>query len=169
METPLAIANYFIKKSQDTGVELSPMKLVKLIYLSHAWYLAITNEPLLPESVEAWKYGPVVPSIYHLFKKYGNEQITQMEMDYACMTYPEVTNKEVISLLDAIWELYALNYSGLQLSTLTHEKDSPWYTTWHEKGGSNKKAVIIPNDLIKEYYRNKIKSTQSVATDGNPQ
>jgi len=164
METALATANFFVQKSQDTGVELSPMKLVKLVYLAHGWYLGIKGTPLIPESVQAWKYGPVVPSIYFTFKKYGDGQITQTEIDCGTMKFPTVTDNDTKAFMEVIWDVYGKTHTGLQLSTLTHEKGSPWDITWNEKGEKNIKSVIIPNDIIKEYYQNRIKSVEDVKT-----
>jgi len=63
METPLAVANYFIKKSQDDGIAVTPMQLVKLVYIAHGWHLGLHHSQLLTESIQAWKYGPVIPSV----------------------------------------------------------------------------------------------------------
>lgn len=30
---------------------------------------------LIDEQIEAWKYGPVVPSLFHDLKKYGNQPV----------------------------------------------------------------------------------------------
>ncbi len=38
---------------------LTPMHLLRLVYISHGWMLAIYGRSLFHESVEAWKYGPV--------------------------------------------------------------------------------------------------------------
>ena len=69
---PVAIANYFIglyeldKKNSGEGLDL--MQLLKLSYLAHGFKLGITGHPLSNENLEAWRYGPVFPSIYQAFK-----------------------------------------------------------------------------------------------------
>lgn len=153
MENSLAISNFFIEKSLKTGVELSPMKLLKMIYISHGWYLGLNNAPLIDDTVEAWRYGPVVPKIYHTFKHYGNEQITDLDFDIQTFSYlkPSAT---LCMFLDKIWEVYS-PFTGLQLSSLTHEEGSPWDTVWNKQGGKSEKSAQIPNDLIKEYYQHK--------------
>ena len=78
MEHPIAIANYFIKKPFEDGTELTPMKLLKLVYAAHGWHLDLAGEPLIGERVEPWKYGPVVPSAYDEFKDYGDRNITKL-------------------------------------------------------------------------------------------
>lgn len=45
------------------------MQVIKMAHIAHGYSLAIHNEPLVDEAVEAWKYGPVVPSLYYRAKK----------------------------------------------------------------------------------------------------
>ncbi|MBT1689238.1 Panacea domain-containing protein [Dawidia soli] len=156
MYKPLAVANFFIEKSLETGVELTPMKLVKLLYIAHGWYLGLAGRPLLTEAVQAWKYGPVVMSIYHVFKKYGDRQIMSLEsdLDGRSMAVPTVEDAEMAKFLNRIWDVYK-GYSGPQLSTLTHEAGSPWDITWNKNGGKHQASTFIPNDLIATFYRQK--------------
>jgi uncharacterized phage-associated protein len=156
MYKPLAVANFFIGKSLETGIELTNMKLVKLLYIAHGWYLGLADKPLLTEAVQAWKYGPVVMSIYHTFKKYGDRQVMSLESDFdgRHVVIPTVDDVEVAKFLNRIWDVYN-GYSGPQLSTITHEAGSPWDITWNKNGGKNKQSTFIPNDLIAAFYRQK--------------
>lgn len=77
MHDPKAVANYILDCGKEDGETLSPMKLIKLVYLAHGWNLGLTGEPLITEHVQAWRYGPVIPSIYHDFKEYGNQVVTR--------------------------------------------------------------------------------------------
>lgn len=147
---PIAVANYFVEKHFETGRELTPMKLVKLVYIAHGWNLAINDEPLISESVQAWKYGPVIKSVYHEFKKYGRGQITEM---YAPFSWNNGIDESSRQLLDKIWDVYS-KYTGIQLSTLTHQPNTPWDIVWNRQNGKACDEVIIPNDLIKEHYLN---------------
>jgi uncharacterized phage-associated protein len=154
MERTKAVANFFIKKALDEGREMTLMKLIKLAYISHGWYLGITGESLLPEQVQAWQYGPVVPGIYQDFKRHGDKSIFELEYDVETSSYPMVSNPDVIAFLDKIWEVYgALN--ALQLSSLTHQIDTPWDKIWNKGHGKDIKSVPIPNDALKLYYQNK--------------
>ena len=153
--SPHIIANYFIGLSLQTGKDLTPMKLVKLVYISHGWYLGITNKPLIIEGVQAWKYGPVVNSIYHDFKHYGNQQITSM---VATPFQSENIIPDDIAFLNKIWDVYK-DMNGLQLSTLTHRKDTPWDIVWNQHDGKKINGALIPNDIIKNHYKAKIHGT----------
>ncbi|RXK86250.1 Panacea domain-containing protein [Filimonas effusa] len=162
MENPLAIANFFVNKSFETGKELTPMKLVKLTYIAHGWHLGLTGKPLLSEPVEAWKYGPVVVSVYREFKKFGNGQIKTFAEAPFTDNIPMPSDNDMYPFLNKIWDVYS-KYDGLQLSALTHQKGTPWDTTWNEMGGCNREGVIIPNDLIQKHYKIKANASQQPA------
>ena len=157
--SPLAVANFFVGKSLATGVELTPMKVIKMVYIAHGWNLALREEPLLTEAVQAWKYGPVIQSVYHSFSKYKSGQITEMiqtvvPLDgggYQMIT-PTVLDANDMLLLDSVWNAYS-KLSGWQLSAITHESDTPWRTTWDDNGGGDKIGAIIPNDEIRKHYK----------------
>lgn len=155
MNNAVTIANYFLKKSFEEGVEVTPMKLLKLVYIAHGWHLAITDTELISEPTEVWKYGPVVPSVYHAFKRYGTSQIRNMELlhpgqktEYTALLQDQYTS----SFLDKIWDVHK-DYTGGQLSHATHQHDTPWYETWNIKHGKVTYGAIIPNNSIKEYYK----------------
>lgn len=154
MESSLAIANYFIQKSIDTGNTISPMKLVKLVYISHGWYLGLADKPLISDEVQAWKYGPVIPPVYQQFKKYGDSPITEKAYyrNQEKLYYYSLNDPLVASFLDKVWEVYS-NYSGIQLSSLTHEPNTPWDIIWNKYNGSTFYGASIPNNIIKEHYK----------------
>ena len=163
MKTSLEIANYFIEKSLETGEELTPMKLNKLVYIAHGWYLGLADQPLIGEAAQAWKYGPVVPSVYHRFKSYGGAQVTALEPADDMITIPQVKDSELRQFLQRIWEVYG-HLSGLQLSSLTHQEGTPW-SDIRDKYGNTKDngGAIIPNDLIKKHYKEKVDARRKAA------
>ncbi|MDB9308928.1 DUF4065 domain-containing protein [Aphanizomenon sp. CS-733/32] len=40
------------------------MKSQKLLYYAQSLHLAMYDEPLFPEEIQAWRYGPVCPPAY---------------------------------------------------------------------------------------------------------
>ena len=75
----LSVANYFIELAQRDEVSITQLGLMKRVYIAHGFSLALLNFSLLDsrfDDVEAWKYGPVIPSVYHSFKCYRNGPIT---------------------------------------------------------------------------------------------
>jgi len=151
----LAIANYFIGKSLAEGRSITPMKLVKLVYIAHGWHLGNFGTPLITDAVEAWKYGPVIPVIYRQFKEYGGDRIggQAVIVDRGRAVAPTVDDPHTKQFLDDVWEKYK-RFSGGQLSAMTHRQDTPWYRTWVHSGGSEYRGAIIPSQLIEQHYRN---------------
>lgn len=155
MYSPLTIAGSFLQKSREWSRPLTPMALTKLVYLAHGWHLGLTGQPLTGERPQAWKYGPVYRSLYHALKPYGADDIPGFEhLDY---TEVPVGDGYVSQLIAEVWDRYS-ELSAIQLSSLTHQKDSPWYKTWHEHGGKVTKGTQIPDALIADHYRQKIES-----------
>lgn len=157
MFSPVTICNYILKKSFDDGVEITPMKLIKLVYIAHGWTLALSDNPLITEQVEAWKFGPVINSVYRTFKKYGNRDIPSLELNSkeSRDEYLSFLNSDYLAIVDKVWELYK-GYTGIQLSSMTHRENTPWDIVWNKQGGRIRSSEIISNNIIKDYYSNKL-------------
>jgi uncharacterized phage-associated protein len=145
-QSSFAIANYFIWKAAEEKVPLTPMKLIKLVYLAHGWSLGLTGKPLLREPIEAWKFGPVIESLYHAYKRYGNHPLPANSATRAEIQGEDAA--EIKRLLDKVWNSYK-KYSAAQLSTLTHQPDTPWSKV-HDP---NSFYTVIPDKLIAEHYQ----------------
>ncbi len=152
----IAVANEFIRAAKGTA--LSPMKLQKLVYYAHGWYLALHDEPLIEEHVEAWQFGPVIPELYREFKRYGNTDITrpatQMAYGTSEVYEPRVaddggaSSRSALEVIQSVWSAYG-EYSATKLSNATHKPDTPWSKTYDQ----GCRSTVIPNDLIKDYFR----------------
>ena len=161
----LAIANYFLSKHRNTGI--SPLKIQKLTYIAHGWHLAFIDKPLVcDEYAEAWRYGPVFPSVYHEFKHRRSLPIIDLgtdvklnDKDKFVREVPKIKkgDKETKALLDKVWEVYG-TWSGSELSEVCHHPGTPWHKTWKENQGQ--RNAHIPNEVIKEYYSEKIKQNK---------
>ncbi len=157
------IANEFIARAAHSGcTDLSPMKLQKLIYFAHGWYLANFNEGLIFESIQAWKFGPVIQSIYHDFKNYGNEHIDKEIHSVRVrdgkieriIPHIEEDDENTKKFLDLVWERYG-NLTPIQLSNMTHNEGSPW-TIVTKKFNDIPSDLDIPNDLIKSCFKREL-------------
>ena len=134
------IAEYFIQKDKNMRSDI--MKVLKLVYISHGFNLAIFDTPLIKEKVQAWQYGPVIPELYFRLKTNDLDTISVFYDDVQRLERDENTTK----LLDAVYTKYG-KYDGIQLSNLTHQKKTPWDIT------VNKYESEITEDLIKEHYK----------------
>ena len=122
---------------------ITPLKLIKMVYIAHGWMLALYDEPLIADDIEAWKYGPVVHPLYQKIKKFKDRQITEL---------PDDDNAELSeaqkSILAQTYEKYH-HLPATQLIALTHNDGTPWAQIY-----SGKLYQVIPNNVIKEYYKN---------------
>jgi uncharacterized phage-associated protein len=151
-----AVANYFLDLAEGSGSSLNPMKIQKLVYFAHGWNLAVHDAPLIDESVEAWPYGPVIPTLYHEFKKFGRGPITAKARNLQNIigtkllwVTPGVGDEETMDLLATVWEGYG-SYSAVQLSNMTHEPGTSWHQVYHQNTGQ--KGINIPDAIIKAYF-----------------
>lgn len=140
------VADYFILLSASKNVDenvsegVTPLKLQKLLYFAQAASLVLHSTKIFNEDIQAWKYGPVVSSIYHKYKTNPNEPITIPSGDYS-----KVTDNQTKDIIEGIWELFG-KYSAEELVEITHNHD-PWQKIYKE--GENR---TIPVELLKEYY-----------------
>ena len=149
---PITIANYLIDLSQD-GLTL--MQLLKLSYISHGFTLALLNKPLADEYAEAWKFGPVFPSIYHEFKyeKPGpiKEQAKRANMmNNRLEDFVSNFDKDEKIIIEFTHKKYG-KLDGWELSAITHAKDTPWHKAW--KQGQHIRGFSISNEEIKKHYK----------------
>ena len=145
MPTAKDVAQYILSK-QDMAAEdtISNLKLQKLVYYSQGFTLAMTNEPLFNEKIEAWDHGPVVPDLYHEYKGHGGHSIpppTEGELQNIQGTFTE-QQKEII---DEVLDVYG-QFSAWKLRNLSHE-DEPWINHYEKID-----STIYPNEM-KNYFK----------------
>ena len=131
MVTALNVANNILKRGFTENIDISPMKLQKLVYLVYKKYYHDTGKLLFGDAFEVWKYGPVVRSIYDEFKDFGGNAIRRYrkESNGRILAVDEKNAPAFKSCIDAIWGKYKL-YGGIPLSALTHKKGSAWYKAY---------------------------------------
>jgi len=156
MHPPEAVANYFLQRAWSENKGLTPIKVIKLTYIAHGWFLGFTKERLVDDDIQAWKYGPVLPRLYNAFKYAGNQPIDCLA-EMLDKPYEAEFSSLGNTVVDAVWEKYK-DMTGLQLSALTHDEGTPWYQVWHEEGGSKNGNSMIPSETIKKYYEDLLNS-----------
>lgn len=128
MITALDVANTFLSQARKDKIDISPMKLQKLIYILYKTYLKETRKKLFSERFEVWKYGPVISDVYRVFKKYRANKITEFytEPDGSYNTVKLNNNPNFDKAFNEVWNKYC-RIDGIYLSQLTHQKDTAWY------------------------------------------
>lgn len=140
------VANEFLRLAEEDGRALTPLQIIKLVYIAHGWMLALYQRPLIIDRIEAWKYGPVIPQLYHDMKVYGAGSIAARLSDTSPPAKP--LDPQEMDLIRQVYNIYGKK-NGVQLSELTHRSGTPWHITWHPDSF----GVAISNDLIAEHYR----------------
>src|SRR6056297_3390430 len=74
--TPLEVSNAFLQEFGATN-GISHMKLQKLTYLFHGFWLQENDDRALSVDPEVWQYGPVFGSLYQALKRFRSEKISE--------------------------------------------------------------------------------------------
>jgi len=145
------IAYAFVQKGISEGKYMTQMKLQKMVYFAHGYHLAKYGEALVKEVFQAWKYGPVIPSIYQSYKLYGSDPIFNTELIAKSVNdflNPTELSESAKDAIDYTWQL-TRKLSANQLSNWTHIDGSPWAKVYNPIEWS----IPIDNNSIKEYFK----------------
>lgn len=143
----LQIANLLLLKAKEIGESgelMTNMKLQKMLYYEQGFHLACFGTPLFDEDIEAWQYGPVVPSVYEHYKEYGGEGIEPDET----MVNITLTDEEV-SIFNQVFDMFN-RYSAIGLMNMTHS-EKPWASA-----GTPKRGNVISKKVLKDYFQTRV-------------
>ncbi|MFR8234028.1 MAG: Panacea domain-containing protein [Clostridia bacterium] len=147
------VAKYILSK-----IKCTQLKLQKLVYLCFADYLCDTGKQLFTDKIYAFKYGPVVDTVYKRYKEYGYKPIEQETEDIDNKNIFEMPAKSrIIFAEDGTGKILSIDktlrkygsLSASQLVDLTHKEKTPWFKTF--KGTEEVYSSIDP-DIIKQYH-----------------
>lgn len=144
MHDSRTIANEFLKVAEAHADPLTPMQLLKLVYIAHGWSLGLYGRPLISDEIQAWQYGPVIPRLYNAIKDFRDQPV---RFPLKATDGEALTDSEK-KLVRQVFQLYG-SKSGPALSRLTHAPGSPWAEVY--KPGSF--GIRIPNDIIEDHYQ----------------
>lgn len=130
------------------------LKAQKLLYFAHGLCLAKYDVPLVEgESFQAWRYGPVIESLYHHLKVFGDAPISPIS--------PFLSSWESLSdsdddekrkrCLSSILRQFGGMAAG-RLIDLSHDKNGPWSIAYQDDAH----GIEVPNDKIKEYFAKRL-------------
>ena len=163
-EKVLGIATYFLylneqnarqsqidieESEQEAPDEVTILKLIKLVYYANALSMVYLKRPLFQETIEAWKHGPVIPSLYRKLKSYEeqkkqnlmlNEKLRENDKYWEYLTQEE---KEIIAMT---FREYG-GYTAFKLRDMTHQ-ETPYVEHYRENANNP-----IPNNEIAKYFK----------------
>jgi uncharacterized phage-associated protein len=155
MYTAITIADEILRLAKKEGKRLTPLQLMKLVYISHGWSLGIRNIDLFKDRIEAWKFGPVIPSLYQATKKFGRSEIP---LDLVDIDRASLVDEPTQKFLADVYSKYG-SLNGIQLSGLTHQLGTPWEQVYD----NGVLGIEIPDSIITDHYK-RLLSERSVSS-----
>lgn len=139
-----AVAQQLLNECRAAGdPAVTPMQLLKLVYIAHGYMLGRHGVPLISEPVEAWQYGPVVRSVYQSVRDFRSSPVLHVPF-----APPIMFNPNEQGVIKDVARIYG-RADGVTLSAATHQPGTPWSVTWNNQG----KNAVISNDMIEGFYR----------------
>ena len=139
MYSALNVAEHIIKRCNEQGRPISNLKLQKILYFVQAEFLVSTGNVCFTDTIEAWDFGPVVPSVYHRYKVYGSASIPY----FPARVLGRILTRD-LQIMDEIIDECA-KFSASRLVDITHAQ-TPW-----KKAYRSFSKVITP-ESIKCYF-----------------
>ena len=129
----------------------TPLALNKLTFLAHGWTLGDSGDPLIRETAQAWKHGPVYVPVYKRFKKHKANSIPAID----AVSHKADLSDYHASMINTVHEAYK-TFSPGQLVSITHKKGSPWKQARDKWGPGSP----ISDESIRLYYEKRVKKIE---------
>ncbi|GAA2476171.1 Panacea domain-containing protein [Winogradskya humida] len=120
------------------------MRLQKLVYYSQCWHLALVDEPLFRDTIQAWRDGPVTPTLWEQHR--GGLTVSRWSSGDAARL--SNTSAKIVEL---VCQVYG-GLSGDDLSELTHS-EKPWRAAREGLADDQPSKSAISLEAMKDFYR----------------
>lgn len=145
--TWLLATNYIDCNLNEEVDRITNLKLQKLLYYAQGTHMALYDNSLFENSIEAWKHGPVVRDVYNKYSVNGSNAIMFCPTKESRRIIAEIEkDKKAYKVLRFIYDEFG-QYTAWALRNMTHE-ERPWKETRLDHQ--------IDNDLIKEYFKQEV-------------
>ncbi len=136
------VAEYFLWRAcQEESELISNLKLQKLLYYAQGYCLARLERPLFDAPIEAWDHGPVVPTVYHAYKRHGKKALP-------CPAQPRFNRYREAekAIMDEVYTIYG-PFSAWTLRNMTHEEP-----LWQQAPN----GTVIATAQLQAYFATKV-------------
>lgn len=148
MPTAMDVANYFLATlGIDKESDLTHLKMQKLCAYAQGISIALLDRPLFEEELEAWKHGPVVPSLYEEFKKNGRRPIPAKKISEHSARKPFDDEQKFV--LELAKEYYG-SKSATVLRGMSHEDFPGFFRSKRPISKENIKERFAQLPLVKK-------------------
>lgn len=150
------IVNYIVTQLD----EVTPLALEKLLAFSEGVNYAVNGSQMIFEESQAWQHGPVYPSVYSKYKKFGYKPIDDgIYSKCGCML--SKVSAEEIKAIDMVLHTFGL-YSPKTLEVISH-KQTPWLEKRTKYSKNEAGHESIDEKSIKRYYiENELSSEEKI-------
>ena len=118
-----------------------------MLYLAQGYSYAFYDRPLFKDEIEGWVHGPVVRSVYNIFKEY---QYNSIDTNFQI----ENIDKEAEDVLNYIINKFS-KYDAKYLEKLSHEQE-PWIESRTGLDPDERSDKTISKESISNYFINEI-------------
>jgi len=157
MATALDTARYLVllSEQQEEAEPVTNLRLQKLLYYVQGWSLAARQRPMFADRIEAWRHGPVVPSVY---AKVRNES---QPIEVADLGVPDSLSEQDERFIHAIWDHYK-KFAANELRRMTHA-ERPWRKAWGNLAPDDSGNEVITPESMRDFF---IEEQARQANDG---
>lgn len=134
------LSDYIVDMCLSEGHPISNLQLQKILYFCQLEYLRETDSFLFDDDFQAWKYGPVIPSVYRKYSIWGGKKINfHSDWDY------HIPNAVIETIRDEIRSKRAKE--PWELVDETHKPGSAWSKVYKDGLGDGN---VIAKELLIE-------------------
>ena len=105
------------------------------------------GKDLLGEECEAWVHGPVFPTIYDKYKRFGRQVIPG---ESEALDFENLFAQQEREVMDNVLQCFGI-YNGGVLRELTH-REAPWIKAREGLGDTERCTNIIKDIDIQHYF-----------------
>lgn len=138
MRKAKSVANYVIAYGMKIGHPVSNLQLQKILYYIQVYFLKKKGIPFFKDEIEAWQFGPVIPTVYYQYAAFGPAPITMFKTPKI-----DLEQEEKIELEQVVREKIVLSLWDILADI--HKKGKAWdmYYKVNERNVIPKKAMEL--------------------------
>lgn len=138
MRKAKSVANYVIAYGMKIGHPVNNLQLQKILYYIQVHFLKKKGIPFFKDEIEAWQFGPVIPTVFYQYAAFGPAPITMFKTQKIDLKQEEKKDLEQIVKEKAILSL-------LEIVADTNKKGKAWdlYYKVNERNVIPKKAMEL--------------------------
>ncbi len=139
MYAALDIAKYVVTKCKRDGKPISNLQLQKILYYIQRDYLR-SGSIAFQDSIEAWRFGPVVPKVYYYFCGAGSMPLIPL-VEFEGNTISAYDKMRIDGIVEEKRKL-----SAWSMVSETHREGGAWDITYQNGKGYRR---VIDINLIR--------------------